>query len=64
RSYYPDFLVKLNDGSYFILEVKGDNMIDDEVVKAKAEYATQIAVASKMIYKMVKSSDAMAGVGI
>ena len=35
RKYYPDFLVKMDDGSYLILEVKGDNMIDDPVVKAK-----------------------------
>ncbi|MES2565470.1 MAG: TnsA endonuclease N-terminal domain-containing protein [Bacteroidota bacterium] len=64
RGYYPDFLVKLNDGSYIILEVKGDNMIEDEVVVAKAEYAKQLAVASKMTYKMIKGSDAMNGVGI
>lgn len=64
RSYYPDFLVLLNDGSYLILEVKGDNMIDDEIVKAKADYATQLASASNMTYKMIKGSDAMNGVGI
>ena len=64
RSYYPDFLVLLNDGSYLILEVKGDNMIDDEIVKAKADYATQLASASNMTYKMIKGTDAMNGVGI
>lgn len=64
RSYYPDFLVLLNDGSYLILEVKGDNMIDDEIVKAKADYATQLASASNMTYKMIKGSDAMNGVGL
>ena len=64
RSYYPDFLIKMNDGSYVILEVKGDNMVDDAVVKAKADYATQIASASSMTYKLVKGSDAMKGVGV
>ncbi len=64
RSYYPDFLVLLNDDSYLIIEVKGDNMIDDEVVKAKADYATQLASASNMSYKMIKGTDAMNGVGI
>lgn len=64
RSYYPDFLVLLNDGSYQIIEVKGDNMIDDEVVKAKANYATQLASASNMTYKMIKGTEAMNGVGI
>ena len=64
RSYYPDFLIQKTDGSYVILEVKGDNMIDDEVVKAKAEYATQLATASNMTYKMIKGTAAMNGVGI
>jgi type III restriction enzyme len=64
RNYYPDFLVKLNDGTYTIIEVKGDNMVDDEVVKAKADYASQLAVASNMTYKMIKGSDANNGTGI
>ncbi len=64
RNYYPDFLVKMNDGSYIIVEVKGDNMIDDEVVKAKADYATQLATASNMTYKMIKGTEAMNGIGI
>jgi len=57
RTYYPDFLVKHNDGSYTIYEVKGDNKIDDEVVLAKAQYAKQMAVASGMKYEMVKGSE-------
>ncbi|MES2514703.1 MAG: TnsA endonuclease N-terminal domain-containing protein [Bacteroidota bacterium] len=64
RSYYPDFLVKMNDDTYVIVEVKGDNKIDDTVVLAKAEYAHQLATASKMTYKMIKGSDAMNGVGL
>lgn len=62
RSYYPDFLVKVktDDGSekYVIVEVKGDNKIDDEVVKAKADYASQLAGASGMVYKIIKGSEA------
>lgn len=61
RSYYPDFLVLLNDGSYLILEVKGDNMIDDEIVKAKADYAKQLASANNMTYKIIKGSNAKHG---
>lgn len=57
RSYYPDFLILLKDGSYIILEVKGDNMIDDAVVKSKQEYASQLANASQMTYQIVKSSE-------
>ncbi len=64
RSYYPDFLVLLKDGSYVIVEVKGDNMIEDDIVKAKAAYAHQLAVASKMSYHVIKGNDALNGVGI
>lgn len=56
RQYYPDFLAKMADGSYQLIEVKGDNMIDDEVVKAKAEAAEEMSVASGMQYKMYASS--------
>lgn len=58
RSYYPDFLIKKDDGSYVIIEVKGDNKIDDPVVLAKQAFAQQMASASNMTYKMIKGSDA------
>jgi hypothetical protein len=68
RSYYPDFLVKVktDDGSekYIILEVKGDNKIDDEVVKAKADYASQLAGASGMTYQIIKGSVVEKGIVI
>lgn len=58
RSYYPDFLVQKQDGSYIIIEVKGENMIDNAVVQAKKEYAQQIASASKMEYIIVPGMQA------
>ncbi|MBN1815587.1 MAG: DEAD/DEAH box helicase family protein [Anaerolineae bacterium] len=61
RSYYPDFLVQREDGSYLIVEVKGDNRIDDPVVQAKKEFAEQMAIASGMTYGIIKGSDAHAG---
>lgn len=61
RKYYPDFLVKMDDGSYLILEVKGDNMIDDPVVKAKGAAAEEVAVESSMKYEMLKGTDIMTG---
>lgn len=61
RSYYPDFLVEDQNGHFTIIEVKGDNMIDDEVVKAKAAYASEIASASQMSYVMIKGSEAAKG---
>ncbi|APG25947.1 TnsA endonuclease N-terminal domain-containing protein [Syntrophotalea acetylenica] len=58
RSYYPDFLLQKEDGSYVIVEVKGDNMIDDPIVQAKKEFARQIATASGMEYQIIKGSAA------
>ncbi len=58
RSYYPDFLIMKQDGSYVIIEVKGDNMIDDAVVLAKKEYARQIAAASNMEYMIIPGTKA------
>ena len=59
RQYYPDFLALMEDGSYQLIEVKGDNMIDDAVVLAKKEAAEEISVASGMTYIMYKGSDIM-----
>lgn len=56
RSYYPDFLLKNDDGSYTILEVKADFQVDDRVVQAKMEYAKQLASASGMKYFLVPAS--------
>lgn len=62
RSYYPDFvfLREEPDGSvkYVIVEVKADNQIEDAVVQAKKDFANQIAVASGMEYRIIKSTDA------
>lgn len=58
RSYYPDFLIEQEDGSYLILEVKGDNKIDDPVVQAKKDFAQQMAVVNGMRYEMIKGTDA------
>ena len=59
RQYYPDFLAKLDDDSYELIEVKGDNKIDDSVVRAKAEAAEEMSVASGMRYKMYAGSQIM-----
>ncbi len=59
RHYYPDFLAKMIDDSYQLIEVKGDNKIDDVVVKAKQAAAEEIAVASGMEYIMYAGSRIM-----
>lgn len=61
RSYYPDFISTLDDGTIQIIEVKGDNMIDNDVVRAKAEAAREMASASKMEYLMLAGSKIMQG---
>ena len=62
RSYYPDFVFirKEPDNSekFVIVEVKGDHQIDEAVVQAKKDFAQQIAVASGMEYRIIKSTDA------
>ena len=56
RSYYPDFVAKMADGSLQLIEVKGDNMIDDELVKAKANAADEMALESDVDYIMYPGS--------
>lgn len=53
RSYYPDFYVKTADGTIELIEVKGDNQIDDETVLAKAAAARDIANASNIEYGII-----------
>jgi len=57
RQYYPDFLAKMSDNSYRLIEVKGDNKIDDDVVKAKQAATEELAVASGIKYLMYAGSD-------
>lgn len=59
RHYYPDFLAKMEDDSYQLIEVKGDNKIDDVVVKAKAEAARELAIESQMDYVIYAGSRLM-----
>ena len=61
RRYYPDFFAEMKDNSYRLIEVKGDNMIDDAVVKAKTEAAREMAVASGIEYYMYSGSSIMSG---
>jgi len=57
RKYYPDFLIKWDDGIYEIVEIKADFQVEDAVVKAKQAYAEQLATASEMTYRMVKATE-------
>ena len=56
RQYYPDFLAKMKDE---LIEVKGDNKIDDVVVQAKKEAALEMAAASGIKYEMYAGSTIM-----
>ena len=59
RQYYPDFFVKMADGSYQLIEVKGDNKMDDLTVEAKKQAANEMAIASGGEYKMYAGSVVM-----
>ncbi|MFX3673878.1 MAG: TnsA endonuclease N-terminal domain-containing protein [Paenisporosarcina sp.] len=61
RNYYPDFLVEKSNGDFIIVEVKGDNKIEDPVVLAKEKAARETATASRMEYKIIKGSEVNAG---
>jgi type III restriction enzyme len=62
RNYYPDFLVQKDDDTYVIIEVKGDNKIEDPVVQAKKEFAEQMAKDNQMTYRIIKGTQAEAGI--
>ena len=61
RRYYPDFLMQKADDSWVIVEVKADNMIEDQIVQAKAMATQQRASASRMSYRIIPGSAAMEG---
>jgi type III restriction enzyme len=63
RTYYPDFLLQMKDGNYVIVEIKGDNKIDDPVVQAKRDYASKMAAVSGIRYLIVKGCEAQQKVG-
>lgn len=58
RNYYPDFLIKTKKGKWLIVEIKGDNKIEDPVVLAKAEYARKLACNSMFEYSMIAGTRA------
>lgn len=62
RNYYPDFLIQKKDGTYVIIEIKGENKLDDPVVLAKAKSASELAGESRMKYMMIPGS--LAGFGL
>ena len=59
RHYYPDFFAEMADGTYELIEVKRDDMIEDTVVHAKSAAALEMAMASGVEYKLYPSSVVM-----
>ncbi len=57
RSYYPDFIFQKEDGTWVIVEVKGEHQMEDLVVLAKKAFAEQMASASRMTYRMIGGQD-------
>ena len=61
RSYYPDFVVQKEDGTWLVVEVKGDHLIDDRTTQAKQESAMRLTQASQMSYQVLPSSQVAKG---
>ncbi len=59
RKYYPDFLLQKKDGSWVMVEIKGENKIEDKVVKAKKKYAEDMATASSFSYLFIPGKKAI-----
>lgn len=56
RSYYPDFLIEMNNGDFYIVEIKGENLIPKAETQAKVEYARRMfQMQNKMNYIFVPS---------
>ncbi len=58
RHYYPDFLLRMDDDSWVMVEVKGENQIDNAVVQAKKDFASAFAGVCKMSYHLIPSKTA------
>lgn len=56
RLYYPDFVARMDDNSWRLIEVKADFQIDDALVQAKARAAEEMAVESGIQYIMYPGS--------
>lgn len=59
RNYFPDFVVKKKDGTHEIIEVKGDNKAEDEIVLAKASAAEEQVGESGYKYRMILGNDVL-----
>lgn len=62
RHYYPDFIARFEDDRYQVIEVKGDHMLDDPVVKDKEEAAKIFTGESGVEYLMIPSSHIKRGI--
>ena len=56
--YYPDFLVQTMDDSWVMVEIKGEDQLDNTVVQAKKKYAEDMAVHSSFSYLFVPGKKA------
>ena len=58
RKYYPDFFIEMENGKTYIVEVKGEHMIDSEVVKEKARATREIAsINTNFEYLLIPSNE-------
>jgi len=56
RKYFPDFLMQNKDGSWTMIEIKGDYTIDDALTAPKAKYTLEMGFVNKMEYRLMEAS--------
>lgn len=59
RKYYPDFLIQKDDDSWVMVEIKGEDKLNDPIVQAKKDYAERMAEHSQFSYLFVPSKFAL-----
>lgn len=58
RKYYPDFFIEMEDGKTYIVEVKGEYMIDSENVKEKSRATKEItSINNNFEYLLIPSNE-------
>lgn len=55
RKYYPDFLIQRNDDNWVMVEIKGEDKLEDPIVQAKKDYAERMAEHNQFTYLFVPS---------
>jgi hypothetical protein len=56
HKHFPDFLMQNQEGTWTMIEIMGDYLIDDAVTAAKEKYALEMGFVNKMEYRLMEAS--------